>query len=132
LSVEDQIIDFSIALEALLTKENDATSYRLPLRGSVLAGDTPEERQRVFSLLKAGYDIRSSLAHGHDQLVGSVKVGSQKVEVSTFVNDLRNILFRILHRFIRVQKTHGKDATLKAVDDAVIGWNRETLERLWQ
>jgi hypothetical protein len=133
ISPEDQLVDFAIALEALLTKENDAISYRLPLRGSMVAGDTPDERTRAFTILKATYDIRSALAHGQDQLTESPKVGKERLPIKLFMDELRTILFKILHRFIQARKkTQSKDKILKMIDESIITMNRDELQGLWQ
>ena len=82
---EDQLIDYAIGFESLFTKENDAISYRLPLRAAVFGGDTVEERQRIFGVVRAAYDLRSNLAHGQNQLLEPVKVKGNKVPVREFL-----------------------------------------------
>src|SRR5260370_1257839 len=87
---EDQLIDCIIALEALFTKENDALSYRLPLRAAVFTSDTPEDREHVFRLLKVAYDLRSKLAHGQKRLEDTAKLAGHKIPMTDFVEQLRS------------------------------------------
>ncbi len=129
---EDQLIDYAIGFEALFTKENDAISYRLPLRAAVFGGDTPEERQRIFAIVKAAYDLRSSLAHGQNQLLEFIKIRGNKVPVPEFLKSLSTILFLCVHRFARCSKSNSKDVLLRAIDDAVITIDRNALPELWR
>jgi len=128
---EDQLIDYSIAFEALFTKENDAVSYRLPLRAAIFVGDTPDERRKVFAVAHAAYVQRSNLAHGHNQLEDRVKVGAAKMSAAELLRDLQSILFKSIHRFLQCSKTSTKDVILRAIDNAVISMDRSELTRLW-
>jgi hypothetical protein len=128
---EDQLIDYFIAFEALFTRENDAVSYRLPLRAAIFTGDSPRDRDEIFSTVRAGYDLRSNLAHGQNQLTDSVKVRDRRVPIREFMNDLRRILFNSVHRFVRCNSAVTKDVVIRAIDDAAISQDRAALQRLW-
>ena len=65
----DRLIDFVVALEALLLpydKEarNSNLSYRFSLHGAFFLAEAPLERRTVFEGLKKLYDTRSRLVHG--------------------------------------------------------------------
>jgi hypothetical protein len=129
---EDRLIDYFIAFEAMFTKENDAISYRLPLRVAIFIGDNPEDRTKAFDLLRTGYDLRSSLAHGKSQLVDSVKVKDRKIPAHEFMDSLREILFKSIHRFAACNpKSTTKDVVITAIDDAAISQDRSMLNKLW-
>jgi hypothetical protein len=129
---EDRLIDYAIAFEALFTKENDAISYRLPLRTATFIGDTEARRSEVFSLIKTTYDLRSSLAHGRSQLDDGVKVGGVKIPPQELLDRVGAVLFDSLHRFLRArQKTTSKDEVLRQIDHAIVSMERKSLERLW-
>ena len=130
-SPEDQLIDYSIALEALFTKENDAISYRLPLRAAIFVGDTPEEREKIFWTVKGSYDLRSDLAHGQSQLDQTIKVKNTKVDISEFMSDLRAIQFKALHRFSKASQKLSKENILRAIDTVAISLDRQPIERLY-
>jgi hypothetical protein len=129
---EDTLIDYAIAFEALFTKENDAVSYRLPLRTAVFVGDTEARRSEVFALIKTTYDQRSSLAHGQSQLDDGVKVGGVKIAPQELLDKVGAVLFDSLHRFLQSRKrTTSKDEVLRSIDQAIVSMDRQDLERLW-
>lgn len=62
---EDRYVDAVIAMEALfLSGERENQSFRFAACGSVLLGDTPEEREQLFRQLRRAYSQRSKLLHG--------------------------------------------------------------------
>jgi hypothetical protein len=129
---EDRLIDYAIAFEALFTKEDDAISYRLPLRTAAFIGDTEVRRSDVFALIKTTYDLRSRLAHGRSQLDDSVKVGGVKISPEELLDKVGAVLFDSLHRFLQSRKrTTSKDEVLRQIDQAIISMDRHDLERLW-
>lgn len=129
---EDRLIDSAIALEALYTKENDALSYRLPLRAAVFTGDVPEEREHIFQLLKAAYDLRSKLAHGQKRLEETAKLGGKKIPIVDFVERVRSVLLKSLHRFMQIRKKIDKEEILTAIDKAIISMDRTAILRLYE
>jgi hypothetical protein len=65
-SAAEAIIDFVIALEALFVPDAAGElSYQLRLNGARYLGETPEDRVRIFQLLKELYGLRSKLVHGN-------------------------------------------------------------------
>jgi hypothetical protein len=128
---EDRLIDYFIAFEALFTKENDAISYRLPLRVAIFVGDDAAERAKTFDIVRVGYDLRSNLAHGKSQLTDSVKLRDRKIPVREFMDRLREILFKSVHRFLACHKGTTKDVVIRAIDDAAVSQDRTALQKLW-
>lgn len=64
-SNEDALIDLWIAFEALLLPDGTTElNYRVALRLARLCGDTPEQRQDIFSWAKKSYNARSKIVHG--------------------------------------------------------------------
>ncbi len=64
----DKYIDGAIILEALLMPELcNELSFRLSLYTSLLLGESEGERNRVFKIVRAGYNIRSKLVHGESK-----------------------------------------------------------------
>ncbi len=126
---EDRLIDYFIAFEALFTKENDAISYRLPLRAALFIEDDAAQRAKTFDLVRAGYDLRSNLAHGKSQLVDVIKVRDRKVPVREFMDQLREVLFRSVHRFAACSGT--KDTIIRAIDESAVSQDRTALRKLW-
>lgn len=62
----DALVDFVVALEALLLRGSSYTElrYRFRLHGAHFIASHPVERQGLFDQLKDVYDARSSLVHG--------------------------------------------------------------------
>jgi hypothetical protein len=65
----DSLVDFVIALEALLLPYDDQTrngelGYRFRLHGAHFIGERPTERSAIFKQLRRLYGIRSQLVHG--------------------------------------------------------------------
>lgn len=63
-SEKEQLIDLSVALEALLLNEKQELSFKLASRGANLLGRTAEDRKFYFAELKRFYDVRSKIVHG--------------------------------------------------------------------
>ncbi len=62
---DDAVLDFSIALETLLTSgSRSELSYRFSLRGAMVLGWESGDRTKEFKALQSFYDVRSSIIHG--------------------------------------------------------------------
>jgi hypothetical protein len=62
---EDKVLDYMIALEALLSDdERQELSFRLSLRLATLIGANADEREGVFNRTRIAYKVRSGVAHG--------------------------------------------------------------------
>lgn len=64
-SIEDQILDCWIALEALFLPTQEAElSFRATLRIAHLLGRNAQERTQIYKQMKKSYALRSKVAHG--------------------------------------------------------------------
>ncbi|MCK4733956.1 MAG: hypothetical protein KAT65_15990, partial [Methanophagales archaeon] len=61
---EDKLIDYMIAFEGLFSKEKAELSYRLSLRVAAFLGENPDEKGKIFTLMRKAYDLRSDIVHG--------------------------------------------------------------------
>lgn len=62
----DAIVDYTIALEALLTQsERDELRYRFALRGTFILAALGQEKRASFQKLLGLYDDRSKIVHGN-------------------------------------------------------------------
>ena len=123
---EDRFLDYSIALEALFSKENDAISYRLPLRAAVFLGQDAPERRRVYNILNAAYRQRSQIAHGSSQLDKEIRVGGQKMLPAEFLDAVESCLFSALER-LRIANSVNKDKFISAIDECILSQERSSL-----
>jgi hypothetical protein len=89
-----QLLDCVTALEALLGADNEI-AFKLSFRISSILADTDEERVKLLRLLKEFYTARSKVVHG-DTLSPKQQALLQRV------NELRNIVKRLLVAFIRI------------------------------
>ncbi len=61
---EDGIVDATIALEALLLRENDELAFRLAFRGSSILATDDDQRVSLFGNIRDFYSLRSKIVHG--------------------------------------------------------------------
>lgn len=61
--VEDEILDATIGIEALLSGEKDELTHRMSLRAAVALSDTFRS-DAVYALMKQVYNQRSQIVHG--------------------------------------------------------------------
>ena len=92
--VEDRLIDVFIAAEALYltdgsgeVKERGELRYRLALRAAVWSEGALDgwTRREVFKHMKAGYDLRSAVAHGSNPKPEDIKLRGKRVALQEFV-----------------------------------------------
>jgi len=95
----DQLLDYMIALEACCSRENDAVSFRVPLRTATLIGANPSDRESVFKEIADAYKQRSHLSHGRDSTLTS----SDLTVAQTYLLGLQEYLLRVIHFFIQAE-----------------------------
>jgi hypothetical protein len=127
---EDRLIDYMIALEALVGRESEAISYRIPLKLSTLVGTSPLERARIFEVLKRAYSLRSGLAHGLHGLEESVRVQGKDVPRKDFLLEVQGYLIRCIRLFIKARdRLIDKGPLLAMAERAIVTQDRTDLER---
>jgi hypothetical protein len=89
----DALIDYMIALEALLLPGQDELSFRLALFGAHYLGGTQEERRETFQRLKSAYALRSTLVHGAKAV--------KPEEIRKSRDDARDLSQRLLSKALR-------------------------------
>jgi len=91
----DSILDFVIALEALLLPSRSTDlSYRFRIHGAYFIADTPAERRVVFDTLNSLYELRSRIVHGG-------KKHPSRGELINAVDDGRRLAARGLLKAVR-------------------------------
>ena len=107
MSLDDAIIDYLIASEALFLKDAGAPedrgelSFRLSLRAAVFIEGRAPQQAAVFKFIKKAYDLRSTIAHGGSP-ASPVKVPgrSSAIPLHEFVEELGSVMRRVLVRAI--------------------------------
>jgi hypothetical protein len=89
----DALIDYMIALEALLLPGQNELSFRLALYGAYYLGGTQAERRETFERLKTAYALRSTLVHGAG--------AADPQEIRRSRDDTRDLSQRMLSKALR-------------------------------
>jgi hypothetical protein len=82
------------ALESLLSTSKGELAHQLSERVALLVGSTPDHRRKIFSEMKAVYDIRSTVTHGAGLKDGRIKILPETS--SKFDSLLRTVFCSIL------------------------------------
>ena len=112
-----QLIDLMIAFEALYIADDKELGYKMAARSSFLLGDTPEQRNRIFSLLKKAYDLRGKLVHG-GELPDRIEIpkGNQLSSLE-FARQIRVLLRDSIKRFIKLLDSYSHKQLLETYLD---------------
>jgi hypothetical protein len=94
--IEDEMIDIMVAAEAMyLTRtEIQELGFRLALRSAALsdAGALDMTRRQIFDLMKAAYNVRSTIVHGDEPKPKDLKVKGVPVPLSDFVQATEDVV----------------------------------------
>lgn len=120
--VDDAFIDLLIAVEALVSTdaEKSEINYRVGQRMALLVGETLEERLQLVQVMKAAYDVRSTLVHGREY-TKPVKVGSERKTLRTFLSEVREVVRKAIHKTILLTAARGPGADPFEWDKRILG-----------
>jgi hypothetical protein len=112
-----QLIDLMIAFEALYIADDKELGYKMAARSSFLLGETPEQRNRIFLILKKAYDLRGKVVHGGD-LPDRIEIskGSQLSSLE-FASEIRGFLRHSIKRFIKLLDSYSHKQLLETYLD---------------
>lgn len=119
--LEDRIIDFMIALEALFSSDARELRYRLSLRVAVFLGKNDTEREEILQFMKKAYDARSEIVHGG--IFKPFRVESKTYDLTRTSHQLGEItrlsILALLYRIARPgDESHG--TFLDLIDKSLI------------
>jgi hypothetical protein len=121
----DQFLDHMIALEALVSRERDAVSYRVALRIATIIGQSASDRQSVLEVVSNAYDERSHLSHGRPSKLTS----AEPATTSAYLSKIEDVLARTINFFIAAEiKGKKKEEILKLIDETIASQDRTKLE----
>lgn len=120
ISLEDQLIDLVISLEALFSPESELR-FRIAQRGALLVGADPDSRRRIFRLLRRAYDARSSLVHGAESPFEAG--GFSEPELRALGEQVRVAILRMLTLHMRGHRD--RPNVLGWLDDAALDSDRQ-------
>jgi hypothetical protein len=108
-------VDYVTGLEALCGRENDAVSYRIPLRVATLIGRDANERAKVFDVADDRYKQRSKIAHGSGDITEPLDDSGTRL-----LQQLQAILFRTIHTSLALKKQASKSRTIIGLLESAI------------
>lgn len=112
---EDALVDYVVALEALLGRRDERTElgYRFRTRGSVLLGARGSSRREHFRKLRQLYGLRSDIVHGLDVNAAGLR------EMVTYAEGALRSIWKWFFRRWRDQT--GNQQALEHIDAMLIG-----------
>ena len=118
---DSQLLDCVTALEALLGADNEI-AFKLSFRVASILADTDEERGNLLKLVKDFYNTRSRVIHG-------AHLQAKHQTLLQRVDELRNIVRRLLVAFIRLGNTKHAEYGKKFWQEKLDGMLVNKLER---
>lgn len=113
---EDRLIDYVIALEALLLyRIRDELKYRLALRTAHLIGQSDKQRKYYFDLMKAAYDQRSAIIHG-EHMKSHININGRQVPYPRLVNETEEALRKVLVYFLTNLNKRSHEKIIDQID----------------
>ena len=119
LNQEDQLVDFTISLEALLLSEEQELSYKIAMRYSRFLGNQPDEREQISDVMKNAYKQRSKIVHG-GRLMTSFQVGNQTKSAGELVELVKNNTRFAIRKYMDLAATKTKDEIIKDLDNFLV------------
>jgi hypothetical protein len=118
---DSQLLDCVTAFEALLGADNEI-AFKLSFRVAWILADTDEERGNLLKLLKDFYNTRSRVIHG-------ATLQAKHQTLLRRVDELRNIVKRLLVAFIRIGNTKPAEYRKTFWQEKLDGMLVNTVER---
>ena len=118
-SLEDQLIDLAIALEALFSPTEAAElRFRIAHRAALLLGSDPADRQSLLRFLRRIYDARSGLVHeGKSPFATKDNKSLTSDDLQRLADLVREAILRLSVLFAR-EKPSRDEALIKIEDCA--------------
>lgn len=113
--LENKILDFFIAYEALYLQDTAELSYRLSLRTATVLGVTSKGKQNIFNFMRDAYILRSKIIHGKVP-----KIKGKKVALTNVVPQLEEYLRKSIFYFLKLIDQPRKHETVLNIIDADI------------
>jgi len=116
---EDKILDLMICLESLLQGEQGELRFRLSIRTALFLETDKSKRNRIYKIVKKGYDIRSDIAHGGDASV--VKIDEQEITLEQLVIEIEEYVRRSIKEFIKqLNDNKNRGTIIQKLDDSIL------------
>ena len=128
---EDIILDYMIALEALLSDSEQDIRYRISIRLAYLISDDPEERLRIAEIMGSIYNLRSHIVHGNAKGLSKAKLKLENLLQSKLEDEYA--AEHILKEYVRltiqgyvifsskINRRNCKEAYLENLEQKILG-----------
>jgi len=113
--LENKVLDFFIAYEALFLQDTAELSYRLSLRTATILGTTSKDKQKIFKFMRDAYILRSKIVHGKEP-----KIKRTTVDLTNVVPQLEEYLRKSIVHFLKLIDRQRKHETVLNNIDADI------------
>ena len=114
--LENKLIDFFVAFEALFLLEASELSYRLALRTATLLGDSYQERREITNFMRDAYVLRSQIVHGK-----TPRLKKKTIDLKEYVPRLENYLrHSIVKYFKMIRQFKDQTAILRYLDQEIL------------
>jgi hypothetical protein len=116
---EDRILDLMICLESLLQDEQAELRFRLSIRTALFLETDNLKRNRIYKIVKKGYDVRSEIAHGTDASI--VHIDEQEITLENIVIEIEEYVRRSIKEFIyRINNNEKRNRIIQKLDDSIL------------
>lgn len=114
--LENKLIDFFVAFEALYLVEALELSYRLALRTATLLAESSQEKKEIFKFMRDAYTLRSQIVHGSPP-----KIRKKIVNLDDYVPKLENYLRRSITKYLRmIRDFKNQEKVLHSLDQEIL------------
>lgn len=123
----NRIVDYVIALEALLTDSPGESTLKLAHRTAAICADTDSDRVNTWEFIKRAYNFRSGIVHKSEER--KITVRSSVMEVKDVDSRLHGITKKSILRMVALLGTYkSQKDVLDALDRSM--YDRKELARL--
>ena len=118
---EDKLVDYMIALEALLLADQQELKYKLALRGAALIGNNAEDRKRIYDELGEAYNQRSKTVHGDlPKNKKQIVIGSTRLSFDELVGRVEEHVRSAIKKFLSPSEVQEGEEIGKALDEQLV------------
>lgn len=120
LRVEERLVDYAIALEALVGDSEGDLTYRLSLRTAVLVGTSFDDRRDIAALVRELYKVRSRVVHG-TRVETIIKKLRRAHDLGTFVTRCEALVRDAIRKHCQGCSPEQDERFITTLDDQMLG-----------
>lgn len=114
--VEDRIVDLIICLESLLQDNQPELRYRLAIRTALFLGNSAHDRNRIYNIIRKGYEIRNKTVHGDVPAIISIQ--GQQLTTAQLAKEIEEYARLSIKRFIqKINNNEKRETVVQKLDE---------------